>query len=199
MRKIAYILSALIFLVCACSQDLGNYEYITLDEPVVTGLEDQNVFTLSRLQLTPQIEGGDFSDEEYSFEWMVLNSNTYGEPVVIGTARVLDYEVTLAPGAYRLYFTITEKSTGLFWRSEVGLTISSSMSEGWMVLCSDEGRARLDIVSVTTGETMADVLKGNGMPQLNGPRKIQWLSDKTDAASPYYLLTDDGVTVPLVT
>ena len=194
MRKIAYILSALIFLVCACSQDLGNYEYITLDEPVVTGLEDQNVFTLSRLQLTPQIEGGDFSDEEYSFEWMVLNSNTYGEPVVIGTARVLDYEVILAPGAYRLYFTITEKSTGLFWRSEVGLTISSSMSEGWMVLCSDEGRARLDIVSVTTGETMADVLKGNGMPQLNGPRKIQWLSDKTDAASPYYLLTDDGAT-----
>ena len=32
------------------------------------------------------------------------------------------------------------------------------------------------------------------MPQMNGPRRIQWLSDKTDAASPYYLLTDDGAT-----
>ena len=32
------------------------------------------------------------------------------------------------------------------------------------------------------------------MPQWNGPRKIQWLSDKTDASSPYYLLTDDGAT-----
>jgi hypothetical protein len=29
---------------------------------------------------------------------------------------------------------------------------------------------------------------------MNGPRKIQWLSDKTDASSPYYLLTDDGAT-----
>ena len=41
---------------------------------------------------------------------------------------------------------------------------------------------------------MTDVLKGNGMPQMNGPRRIQWLSDKTDAASPYYLLTDEGAT-----
>ena len=63
-----------------------------------------------------------------------------------------------------------------------------------MVLCSDGGRARLDVVSAVTGETMTDVLKGNGMPQMNGPRRIQWLSDKTDAASPYYLLTDDGAT-----
>jgi hypothetical protein len=45
-----------------------------------------------------------------------------------------------------------------------------------------------------TGEAYRDVLRDNGMPQMNGPRRIQWLSDKTDAASPYYLLTDDGAT-----
>ena len=125
---------------------------------------------------------------------MVLDLKSSMEPVIIGTERELDYEVTLAPGAYSLYFTITQTSTGLYWRSGINLTVSSSMSEGWMVLCSDGGRARLDIVSATTGETMTDVLKGNGMPRLNGPRKIQWLSDKTDAASPYYLLTDEGAT-----
>ena len=195
MRKIVqHILFIVLALVCACSQDLGNYDYINLDEPAISGLADQEVFTLSRLKITPQIDGGDFSDEEYTFEWMVLDQNSSMEPVIIGTERELDYEVTLTPGAYSLYFTITETKTGLYWRAEANLTVSSSMSEGWMVLCSDEGRARLDIVSATTGETMTDVLKGNGMPQMHGPRRIQWLSDKTDAASPYYLLTDEGAT-----
>lgn len=195
MRKIVHILLfAAALMVCACSQDQGNYDYIDLDEPAISGLEDQEVFTLSHLKLAPQIEGGEFSNQDYSFEWMVLDQNSSMEPVVIGTERELDYEVTLVPGAYSLYFTITHTSTGLYWRNEINLTVSSSMSEGWMVLCSDSGRARLDIVSATTGETMTDVLKGNGMPQLNGPRKIQWLSDKTDAASPYYLLTDEGAT-----
>ena len=139
MRKIVqHILFIVLALVCACSQDLGNYDYINLDEPAISGLADQEVFTLSRLKITPQIDGGDFSDEEYTFEWMVLDQNSSMEPVIIGTERELDYEVTLAPGAYSLYFTITETKTGLYWRAEANLTVSSSMSEGWMVLCCVE-------------------------------------------------------------
>ena len=193
MRRILYIL-ALAIAAAACSQDEGNYDYVDLKEPVITGLQDQSVLTLSRLQLTPDLGEADFPEGEYAFEWKVLDRNVMGEAVVIGTEKNLDYEVTLAPGSYALYFTVTEVATGLYWQQSVELTVSSSMSEGWMVLCSDGGRARLDVVSAVTGETMTDVLKGNGMPQMNGPRRIQWLSDKTDAASPYYLLTDDGAT-----
>ena len=138
MRKIVYILLlASLILAGACSQDQGNYDYIDLDEPVISGIEDMEVFTLSRLQLAPHIEGGDFSSDEYAFEWMVLNQNSADGPVIIGTERNLDYEVSLAPGAYVLYFTVKEIRTGLYWRHEIDLTVSSSMSEGWMVLCSD--------------------------------------------------------------
>jgi len=193
MRKILYMM-AFALTVVACSQDEGNYDYVDLKEPVITGLQDQSVLTFSRLQLTPDLGDETFPEGEYAFEWKVLDRNVIGEAIVIGTERNLDYEVTLAPGAYSLYFTVTEVATGLYWQQSVGLTVSSSLSEGWMVLCSEGGRARLDMVSAVTGETMEDVLRGNGMPQLNGPRRIQWLSDKTDAASPYYLLTDDGAT-----
>lgn len=193
MKKISYMLVAVVAAI-ACSRDLGNYEYSDLKEPVITGLQDISTLTLSRLQLTPDLGDADFTEGEYTFEWKVLNRNSMDAPVVIGTQKNLDYEVTLVPGAYTLYFTVTEASTGLYWQHSVLLTVSSSMSEGWMVLCSDEGRARLDVVSAVTGETISDVLKGNGMPRLNGPRRIQWLSDKTDAASPFYLLTDDGAT-----
>ena len=193
MRKLVYILM-LTFALASCSQDKGNYIYVELKEPQITGLEDMNVQTFSRLQVTPDLGTEEFPAGEYAFEWKVLNQNASEEAVVIGQDFSLDYEVTLAPGAYTLFFTVTQVSTGLYWQKEASLIVSSSMSEGWMVLCSDGGRARLDFVSSLTSETMTDVLRGSDMPQMNGPRRIQWLSDKTDAASPYYLLTDDGAT-----
>lgn len=185
---------AFALILLSCSQDKGNYDYVDLDEPVITGLEDCSVLSFSRLVLSPELGEGDFSSGDYSYEWKVLDQNGLMEPLVVGTGRELDYEVVLAPGSYMLYFTVTQVSTGLYWSKGVTLVVSSSMSEGWMVLCSDEGRARLDVVSAVTGETVKDVLRGNGMPQMSGPRRIQWLSDKTDEASPYYLLTDDGAT-----
>ena len=181
-------------LVIACSQDKGNYDYVELNEPKVSGIQDMNVLTFAQLRIEPVLEGGEFPESEYSFQWKVLDNVELTDPVVISESRVLDYEVTLAPGSYTLFLVITENATGLYWQFESQLTVSSSMSEGWMVLCSDQGRARLDFVSVVTGETYRDVLRDNGMPQMNGPRRIQWLSDKTDASSPYYLLTDDGAT-----
>ena len=188
------ILPILLLLITACSQDKGNYDYVDLNEPVVTGLEDVTVLTFAQLTVAPDIAGGEYPDSEYTFEWKALDNNSSDEPVVVGTERVLDYEVILPPGSYTLYFTMTESATGLYWQYDVQLTVSSSTSEGWLVLCSDQGRARLDMISLVTEETVIDVLRGNGMPQMNGPRRIQWLSDKTDAASPYYLLTDDGAT-----
>jgi len=179
--------------VCACSLDMGNYDYKELHEPAVSGLEDMSVLTFSRLRIAPETGEG-FPAEDYRFEWMAIDETGVSEPVILGNELVLDCEVTLSPGAYRLYLTMTENETGLYWRREMSLTVSSSVSEGWMVLCSDQGRARLDVVSAVTGDVLTDVLKDSGMPQMNGPRRIQWLSDKTDASSPYYLLTDDGAT-----
>lgn len=193
MRKTIYIIM-MVLIAASCSQDKGNYDYVDLNEPQISGLQDQNVLTFSRLVLVPDLGDGDFSGEDYSFEWKAIDRNSLSEPTVIGTERNLDYEVTLAPGSYALYFTVKELSTGLYWQAEVDLTVSSSMSEGWMVLCSDNGMVRLDMVSAVTGETMKDVLRASGMPQMRGPRKILWLSDKTDASSPFYLLTDDGAT-----
>lgn len=193
MKKCTYLLAVALMLL-SCSMDEGNYDYTDLKEPVITGLEDQSILSFSRLVLVPDLGEEEFPSDEYSFEWKVLDKNGVSEPVVIGRQRELDYEVVLAPGSYALYFTVTQISTGLYWSHVVDLVVNSSLSEGWMVLCSDQGRSRLDMISSVTGEIVTDVLKESGMPQLNGPRRIQWLSDKTDAGSPYYLLTDDGAT-----
>lgn len=191
--KIISFIAALALLT-ACSRDLGNYDYSELYEPVISAIEDTDIMMHSLLVLEPDLGGKEFPDSEYAFEWKAVDRNNASEVVVLGNSRRLECNVSLSPGSYSLYFTVTEKVTGIFWQKSVILTVNSSTSEGWMVLCDDDGRARLDIVSDVTGNVVRDVLADNGMPQLHGPRRIQWLSDKTDASSPYYLLTDDGAT-----
>ena len=199
MKLFGYISAcAAAALAISCARDLGNYEYTDLEGPQVGGIsESYEVLTFNTLTVTPVIEGG-LPEEDYTYEWKVIDRNNDNAETVLSTERNLEYRVTLAPGAYSMYYTLTEKETGIFWRTSASLTVNSSLSEGWMVLYSDtEGAARLGFVSEVTGETYTDILeqnRENGMPAYHGPRKIQWLSRMTDESSPYYLLTDDGAT-----
>lgn len=179
--------------MAGCSYDKGNYDYIELSDPEISGIEDMSVLTLSELKIVPEFGEG-FDQTLYDYKWEVIDNNGGLKPEEIGTGRTLDYEVKLQPGSYTLYYTVTEKASGVFWRKQATLTVSSSTSEGWMVLCSDGGRARLDFISDVTGEVSKDILSSGSMLQWNGPRRIQWLSDKTDESSPFYLFTDDGAT-----
>lgn len=186
-----------VLFLCACARDLGNYDYTELDGPSIGGIVDSyEVLTFGTLDISPVIEGG-AGEDGYSYEWKVIDNNNDNEETVLALTKDLEYEVTLDPGSYSMYYTLTEKDTGITWQVSSVLTVNSSMSEGWMVLCSDEGAARLDFISAITGDTYTDVLKEavkDGMPVYHGPRKIQWLSTMTDSSSPYYLLTDDGAT-----
>ena len=65
----------LAFVLAACSQDKGNYDYVDLKEPQIAGFEDMSVQTFSRLQIIPDLGKEDFPTGEYSFEWKVLNQN----------------------------------------------------------------------------------------------------------------------------
>lgn len=179
--------------MAGCSYDKGNYDYIELSDPEISGIEDMSVLTLSELKIVPEFGEG-FDQTLYDYKWEVIDNNGGIDSEEIGTGRTLDYEVKLQPGSYTLYYTVTEKASGVFWRKQATLTVSSSTSEGWMVLCSDGGRARLDFISDVTGEVSEDILSSGSMPQWNGPRRIQWLSDKTDESSPFYLFTDEGAT-----
>ena len=99
------LLSVVCAFGAACSQDKGNYDYVELDEPKVSGLQDMSVLTFAQLRIEPVIDGGEFGEPEYSFQWKVLDNVELTDPVVIGEGRVLDYEVTLAPGSYTLFLT----------------------------------------------------------------------------------------------
>lgn len=110
---------------------MGNYDYRELSSPVVTGIDEKiPVRKFERLQLTPQIEGEQFTEEDYQFEWKVIPQADAVTATVIGNERILDYEVVLAEGTYTLYFTITNRTSGLFWQQTYELEVTQTTSEG---------------------------------------------------------------------
>ncbi len=181
--------------LAACSQDQGNYDYHELNEPDITGVPETNsVLIHDVLDLDPSM-GDNITDlDAYDYEWKVINTSGDNEETVIGNEKHLQTEMTLDAGTYTLYFTATEKSSGLFWRKSYTLVVSDSSSEGWMVLCDVDGKTRLDIISAVTGKTYQDVLASKGMNTLDHPYAIQYAPKNGYSGSPFYLFTADGAT-----
>ena len=120
-------------------------------------IRDSNisVLTHNRLQLTPDFGTSALPDDRYEFEWKVINQDIENEvETVIGNTRNLDYEVALNADVYTLYFTVTEKDTGIYWQKNYTLTVSDTTSEGWMVLCSDEEGLSLIHISISDDQVI---------------------------------------------
>lgn len=196
IENMAMVIAVLMGLLTAgCSQDEGNYDYHSLNEPDITGLPDKiSVLIHDELSLDPSLGDNITDADAYTYEWKVINNAGDNEVTTLSNDKHLREEVTLNAGEYTLYFTMTEKKSGLFWRKSCSLTVSDSSSEGWMVLCDADGKARLDIISDVTGKTYADVLSGSGMPELNHPYAIQYVPRNGNSDSPFYLFTADGAT-----
>lgn len=182
-------------MMAGCSQDEGNYDYHSLNEPTITGVpETISVLTHANIDLDPNL-GDNITDlDAYNYEWKVINKSGDNEVTVLGNEKHLVQEMTLPAGEYILYFTATEKKTGLFWQQSYTLTVSDTSSEGWMVLCDVNGKTRLDMISKITGKTYLDILKSSGMPELNHPYSIQYAPNSGHSDSPFYLFTADGAT-----
>lgn len=200
-NKYIYLLICLLSasVLTACVEEKGNYDYHELTGVQVADVADElSVLTNERLQITPTLTPDNLPEDQYSFEWKVITQDDVENETetVIGTTRNLDYLVTLNADVYDLYYTITEVSTGVYWRTSYTLTVSDITTEGWLVLCSDNGRARLDMYSDITGKVYTDLLQTyTDISGWKGPRRVQCLSSgMTDANSPIYLLTDDGAT-----
>ena len=197
MRNYKIMAAALMMatMMAGCSQDEGNYDYHSLNEPTITGVpETISVLTHANIDLDPNL-GDNITDlDAYNYEWKVINKSGDNEVTVLGNEKHLIQEMTLPAGEYTLYFTATEKKTGLFWQQSYTLIVSDTSSEGWMVLCDVNGKTRLDMISKVTGKTYLDILKTSGMPELNHPYSIQYAPNSGHSDSPFYLFTADGAT-----
>lgn len=195
MRKIYYGLLCLLlpFVWQSCADDKGNYDYRELNDLDIMFDDAYSVIARDPFAITPQVNAKSFNPDDYTYEWKAYDQTGLQEPVVLGTELNLDVTLNLSQGNYRLVLNITEKSTGVYYQKTATLKVDTPTSAGWLLLCSDGGRVRLDMVShiKTEDNVYYDLLKGTELENWRTP--YQLVCDP-NMEEPFYLVTGSGTT-----
>lgn len=211
MKKIIYAIVVFILPFCmACFEDKGNYDYVEVDEITVEGIPStlEVLGYVEHIQVTPKItsatEGEITADNpNYTFQYKLgykgmgsLGEN--GEAWVDITPESgfnLDVPANYSANSYVCWFTITDKRTNVVTSCTFDIIISSTTSEGWLVLCNEgeEERVRLDMISrlsSTRTEPIYDVAKG--MPVLHHATSIGFLPQMSIPGDEISVFSEEG-------
>lgn len=148
---------ASVWLFSACADDLGNYDYHDINEVTVSGnLEAGKMYTkmayIDSLQFDPIIEStfGIRDDAAYEYEWKLIpvgaDTAKVGQEAVLSRERRLNVPLTRKPGDYSGFFIVKDKDSGVSWTTPFFLQLKSISSEGWMILCDESGKTRMDLI-----------------------------------------------------
>lgn len=178
MKKIMYsILVAVGLFAASCYDDKGNYDYTTIGEIVVTGMEESYsvVTAFDTLHISPQFEG----KENYDCLWtMYPNLSADAVPDTLSTMPDLEYPVTHEPNTYTLVLTVISKLNGdrQYFTSEV--EIRSEYSVGCYILKEVEGQTDIDLYSPEF-ELAPDILHSTSSRVAGRPLSFALCSEQT--------------------
>lgn len=157
MRYIIYgLLVTLLGFVGSCADDKGNYDYRAINELVITGIESGSMYRkiahVDTLRISPEVKNLAGTEGEYAYEWKFIPGNADKDKgadtvnYVVATTKNLDLPITLKAGSYTCFYSVKDNETGINWSQKFYLQVSSLTSEGWMVLCEQDGQSRMDMV-----------------------------------------------------
>ncbi|MBD8487757.1 hypothetical protein IFO69_03245 [Echinicola sp. CAU 1574] len=172
MKKILiYIcLGLLPILLPACMEDLGNYQYQEINEIDFEGIDSSYVaYQGEQFKIEPNLAFTlDESDnpENYEYEWFLQKPGALpnDKEKFLSDQRVLDIQLSVAPGIYNGYYRVRDMTTGVQFATKFAMEVISSVYEGWMVMSDVNGKARLDMASRIEEDYMVipDVLNYTG-------------------------------------
>lgn len=153
-----YAILVSMFLLVACFDDKGNYDYTDLydaaiDIPEVTandGKISRDGYT--EMTLTPNIKFNmGAKAEEFDFEWSVYpqvpksdEDNKFKPKKVIGTEQNLLWTIDVAPGDYYLVLRVTHKVTKAVTDYKFEFYINTVT--GWVVYDEKDGNGDLHVI-----------------------------------------------------
>ncbi len=164
MKQFLLYLSVLL-LASGCYDDLGNYDYTELNNVTVDSIYTQWYEKYSyadTLNIDPVLTlalGG--SEDHLKFEWKLMplhaqyNKDSIPAEVqragyIIGREKKLSYPLMEKPGDYAGFFYVKDTLTGISYKTDFYVRLRTAVSEGWMVLCEEAGKARMDVISYTS-------------------------------------------------
>lgn len=195
MRNIYIVIVLFVGMISfsGCAEDEGNYDYDWVAQASISSLNNTaTTFQIGdAMVLRPTVSfsrNGEeataledvFSEDEYEFYWIARRYvKSLGEIVsdTIGRERNLNYIVDLAPDKYLLEYQVCNKSRSVQWLARLEITVTLSVSEGWLFLEDDNGQAELSAYARAGDGKMhmvRNLLASSGIPSsaLAGPRQV---------------------------
>ena len=161
MKK--WYLFFLTIVLIACYDDEGSYSYKELNDVTIGGIIDNdwyNKFTyVDTLRINPKLTlalGG--TEDHLKFEWRLMpikasynNDSIPSEEqlkkYIIGNEKNLAYPLREQAGDYLGFFWVTDTLTNVSYKKDFFVRLRTAVTDGWMLLCEENGKASLDMVS----------------------------------------------------
>jgi hypothetical protein len=183
MRNFLIILWAgLILLSVSCSKDLGNYDYIEPEKPVVANLDSiYRVYVGDRLVVNPTVT---FSKmENLSYEWKISIPGEMREDYYEGAT--LDIFFGLETQRYSARFTVVDNNNGMKYFYPFTIIGQAAFSEGIALLTSNGGKAEISFIKPdgTVQSNLYEQMYGEPLP--DGPLQLITLQHQYMTSFPY--------------
>lgn len=193
----------------SCYEDKGNYEYAPVDEVTITipsGIVA--LYGASDIQFTPTIVSaldGEIKADDANYEFGCKIN--YAHRTDDGDTEqwydinpehtmAVKYPASIPSGSYSIWYTVTDKTTGVTYNALGSVEILSTSYEGWMVLSNTgaDKKARLDIIfkdDQGSWRCSYDLL-GSNAPEITEATMLGFFPSRYQAGDRIYLFSKSG-------
>lgn len=152
-----------LFLV-ACYEDEGNYDYNEINEIQINGIADnkwyETIALVDTLMIDPEVivSTAGFDTTHLSYSWKVIPAELSVEEeadtldYIVSREKKLRLPIEFSVGDYHCFYIVHDNHTQMSWYKKFYMRVKSITSEGWMVLCEEQGNGRLDVIFNVTAE-----------------------------------------------
>ena len=160
MKKIIYTIiffTSLLFI--ACVEDDTVISFKELNEVDITNLEIKySVMLYDNLTVTPTIETTFNDDSNLTYLWYLRQTSVAKGKDTLSREKTLNMPMLpklVTPGiSYTLIFKVTDDATGVYYRKEMALEITTLFTKGTLLLCKDEGNAEVNFLRANEERTL---------------------------------------------
>jgi len=143
--------TALLLSFTACSNDKGNYDYISENKliPVeISVMDSVSVKANSLLSITPTVKNDDKS--RYKYTWYTIAKNWPHKCDTLSTKHDLSLNCNLNAGEYTLYYQVKDSLKNIYKYVSAPLTVTATdINSGWYVMKERNGTTDVDYYSMS--------------------------------------------------
>ncbi|WP_165760308.1 PKD-like family lipoprotein [Niastella populi] len=167
------ILTAYITFLSACYKDKGNYDYRDINEIKISGLAAGYAYVLgTTLHIDPAIQMSqkDLDTAAAAYYWILYKDESTIIDT-IGRSAVLDTRIVVEPAVYTLWLRVVDKATGVTYKANTKVTVSTLFSIGMLLIGTDNnGNAEAEMISMVKDTIIfRNILSSSGLPGLRDP------------------------------